>query len=615
MIDIQSPHALPVGTFVEGYRIEQVLGIGSFGIVYRATNKYFDAAFAIKEFLPSELACRVVGNRVTPLSQQTEESYTWALDRFIKEAKILWELGRPTPHPSIVRVVGFHEANGTAYMVMDYEDGEPLSSILRDSKTIPQTKLEAILGPLLDGLERIHAASVLHRDIKPANILIRRGGTPVLIDFGAARRTGAAGARSTMVAYTPDYAPPEQMTGAGEQGPWTDIYALGATLYHAVTGKVPTPPLARTHGSAHVGASKAASGHYHSMFLQAIDAAIEPRSSDRPQSIPAFRAMLPPSARREYADRTIIRPNLNGWENEAKPAQEFAFDRAETTSSPTRITKPQENSEQATHSSKAPKIKTSVIFGIGFALVVITVVITRKPEPKITREALLEQIKEITRVVDCSHLVPDLGRDLTLTVSGHVSDRESIRDLTRKLEGIASISNIDTRGIDVYERPFCEVVALLTLNQASNISDADRVHIDFNKIDGVYREGEQLVVHATATHVFDGYLYVDYFDSVGNVVHMLPSPVKPDNRVEAGSRITLGLENPEEHPEERYYTIVAPHGRNLIVAISTTAPLYSGQREETEKTSAYLVDLRLSLEKTKMQAEPIVAFNFIKTSE
>ncbi|MCU0970817.1 MAG: serine/threonine protein kinase, partial [Gammaproteobacteria bacterium] len=173
MSQTYAANALPVGTMIQEYRIVAVLGAGSFGIVYKAENVYLDEVVAIKEFLPSDLACRTEGTRVVPLSSATEEPYGWALRQFLKEAQILWDLARPARHPNIIRVSRFHEDNGTAYMVMDFEEGQSLSQVLDERGTLTEAELRTILDPLLDGLERVHAASVWHRDIKPGNILIR----------------------------------------------------------------------------------------------------------------------------------------------------------------------------------------------------------------------------------------------------------------------------------------------------------------------------------------------------------------------------------------------------------------------------------------------------------
>jgi serine/threonine protein kinase len=313
MNETHSQHALPIGTMVQEYRIVRILGSGSFGIVYVAENKYFEETVALKEFLPTDLACRPEGTRVSPLSSETEQSYRLALSKFLDEARTLRELGHPVPHRNIVRVRQFIEANDTAYMVMDYEEGRPLSRILDKRGTLPEEELKNILESLLDGLERVHEAKVWHRDVKPNNILIRPDGSPVLIDFGAARREVAGADRSVMSAFTPAYAALEQVYAAGRQGPWTDIYALGATLYRAVVGKKPTNASERfLQGAAYTPAIQAAQGNYSQAFLAAIDAALELKAKDRPQSIAEWRKQLEGIYQQDIpsVDDVTIEPNI-----------------------------------------------------------------------------------------------------------------------------------------------------------------------------------------------------------------------------------------------------------------------------------------------------------------
>lgn len=306
--------ALPFGSMIQEYRIKGVLGAGGFGIVYVAENTYLPEIVAIKEFLPNKLAQRIEGLTVSPASSDAKEVYKWGLSKFLNEARILWELGRPNPHPNIVRVSRFHEANGTAYMIMDFEKGEPLASILERERTLPEARLGAILYPLMDGLDKVHAKSVWHRDIKPANIIIRPDGSPVLIDFGAARWEVDGQAQSIMNAFTPDYAAPEQVYFKGQVGPWTDIYALGATLYRAVVGNAPPKPSQTSLGVDDEFASRARAQGYSQSLLLGIDAALEPNPDARPQDIAqwrecfeggvdAFSASVPSAS-----ERTRVRP-------------------------------------------------------------------------------------------------------------------------------------------------------------------------------------------------------------------------------------------------------------------------------------------------------------------
>ena len=227
--------ALAPGRSVGRYEILGVLGQGGFGITYRARDTQLDRDVALKEYLPVALAVRQDGASVLPRSTEVAEDFSWGRDRFIEEGRTLATLHEA---PSIVQVFDFLEENGTAYIVMELLSGETLGDrIAKNSKLSPQA-VDRMLWPLLDGLEQVHNAGFLHRDIKPANILLDDAGNPTLIDFGASRAAMAGRSVALTAIFTPGYAAAEQMTSA-KQGPWTDIYGLSATLYHAIAGKVP----------------------------------------------------------------------------------------------------------------------------------------------------------------------------------------------------------------------------------------------------------------------------------------------------------------------------------------------------------------------------------------
>lgn len=304
--------ALPIGAMIEEFRIVAILGTGSFGVVYQCDNTYLDESVAIKEFLPVDLAKRQPDGRIAPLSPATNDAFSWALDRFLQEAKTLWGLGRPIPHRNIVRVTRYRELSGSAYMFMEFERGQPLSALLEECGALPLQKLRAILEPLLDGLEKVHSSGILHRDIKPANILIRSDGSPVLIDFGSARYVTQSGERSVFATYTPLYAALEQHQDIGEQGPWTDIYGLGATLYRVVTGTPPRSASQRLLSDPQPPAAEVCRGDYPAAFLEAIDLACELEPAKRPQSVAQWRdLLLGPRSADIYAP-TVVRTTTGG---------------------------------------------------------------------------------------------------------------------------------------------------------------------------------------------------------------------------------------------------------------------------------------------------------------
>ncbi|MCC7412690.1 MAG: protein kinase [Gammaproteobacteria bacterium] len=270
------------------YVIERVIGQGGFGITYLATDTNLDRRVAIKEYLPMELAVREGDDSVYPATEKFGDRFQWGLDRFIAEARTLARFR----HPGIVRVLSVFEANKTAYMVMEYERGESLQEMLTRRHTLEEGELMNMLMPLLGGLSAIHEAGFIHRDIKPANILIRNDGSPVLIDFGSARQALGQQTRALTSVVSPGYAPYEQYySKSDKQGPWTDIYGLGATLYRAVSGRAPLDAIDRSEAilkaerDVIVGAEEVGSGRYSARFLKAIDHALQFRECDRPQSV------------------------------------------------------------------------------------------------------------------------------------------------------------------------------------------------------------------------------------------------------------------------------------------------------------------------------------------
>ena len=281
--------ALHSGFKLGKYELQAVLGQGGFGITYKAWDGELNRAVAIKEYLPSDVAVRIDGSTVRARSRNDQDSFQWGLERFLDEARAL---ARFDHSGAVVRVYDYMQANGTAYMVMALVEGEPLSALYRREAPLPEERLKSIVLPVLEGLEDVHRAGFLHRDIKPANILIRANGQPVLIDFGAARQALGEKSRSITSVFTPGYAPFEQYTSSGKQGPWTDIYALAATLYHGVTGKVPPQATDRIREDDMEPAIRAGGGRYSQPFLAAIDAGLEVFENRRPQSVVQWRAML-----------------------------------------------------------------------------------------------------------------------------------------------------------------------------------------------------------------------------------------------------------------------------------------------------------------------------------
>lgn len=287
----KDPHLrypLPTGTRVDHYVIREVIGAGGFGITYLAEHEGLGKLYAIKEYFPHEFSFRQ-GRSVRPTSA-SDGTYKWGLDRFLTEARALAKF----KHPAIVDVSSIFEANGTAYIVLNYEAGLDLAQWLKQLGRPPtQDELDRLLMPLLSALEEVHHNNMMHRDISPDNLLIRDDGRPVLIDFGSARESIRYRARALSAIVKHGYSPPEQYSSRPDlQGPWTDIYALSATLYRALTGKLPPEAPERMLQDDMAPLRDLVTGAYRPSFLDAIDQGLRLRIQERPQSVVEWRELL-----------------------------------------------------------------------------------------------------------------------------------------------------------------------------------------------------------------------------------------------------------------------------------------------------------------------------------
>ena len=307
-ISTQAPSdELQHGTKLSNYVIQSVLGRGAFGITYLAIDN-LDRKVAIKEYLPSGFSKRDNRHTVSPLTEDNQELFKYGLDCFLDEAKTVGKFN----HPNIVRVLAFFEENQTAYMVMEYEVGQDLKEYLKQDPNLSERRLLEIFCPINDGLIKVHENGYIHRDIKPANIYIREDNSPVLLDFGAARDVFNSKIDQLTRILTPGYAPYEQDNPSwADQGSWTDIYALGATLYYAMLDqriiaaqeratammlKTPDP---------YPTVTRQLSGRYSAHFLSAIDHALAFHPKDRPQSINEWNTELL-GINRSDEDKTAI---------------------------------------------------------------------------------------------------------------------------------------------------------------------------------------------------------------------------------------------------------------------------------------------------------------------
>ncbi len=282
------PTALPIGTKLQSgkYLIESVIGQGGFGITYKAKSTALGIPVVVKEFHPQ--GATRAGSSLRPPGTLTQQAFVEARDRFADEARVVAQLTYATPNPNIVRVYDVFTENETEYYAMEFLDGKPLSKVVETQGPFPEADVLTIATQLVSALSEVHAAGLLHRDIKPDNIMMVARGA-VLIDFGSARSIAAGGRQSIIV--TPGYAPLEQYASEAKRGPFTDVYALGGTLFYALTGQEPVPATDRASGVKQPTAREV-NGRISKGLSDSIDRAMRMKIDERPQTAAAFLADL-----------------------------------------------------------------------------------------------------------------------------------------------------------------------------------------------------------------------------------------------------------------------------------------------------------------------------------
>ena len=290
-LSTDAPAALPAGTRVAEFEVRRLLGSGGFGIVYLAWDHALEREVALKEYMPGTLAGRGEGLQVSVRSASTADTFALGLRSFINEARLLARFD----HPSLVKVYRFWEDNGTAYMVMPYYQGRTLRQV-RQGMVVPpgEGACRRVLDALLSALEALHREGVYHRDIAPDNILIGDDGLPVLLDFGAARRVLSDRTQALTSIMKPHYAPLEQYADANalRQGPWTDLYALGGTMYFLLTGQEPVAAASRALHDDLPRMAELRPRDCSPGFLAAIDWMLALKPRERPQSVHMLRDVI-----------------------------------------------------------------------------------------------------------------------------------------------------------------------------------------------------------------------------------------------------------------------------------------------------------------------------------
>jgi serine/threonine protein kinase len=302
--------ALPKGFMLHDYRIEKTLGGGGFSLVYLATDTRTEQAVAIKEYLPLDQARRLEDASVESISGEPSTTFRKGIKRFFDEAAALAKIN----HPNIVHVTDFFRANNTVYLVMDYERGKDLRAyIKRHSGKLSEKFIRRVFPQLLLGLWELHKNSLLHLDIKPANIYLRPGGRPLLLDFGAARMAMTDSKQAGPHTLTLGFAPLEQHRH-GEIGPWTDLYAIGATMWACMSGHAPPPATDRFVNDTLKPAVRTFARRYSKALLEAVDWCLRMDPAKRPQSVHELLDFLNRSwlqklenERSSYLERLLVR--------------------------------------------------------------------------------------------------------------------------------------------------------------------------------------------------------------------------------------------------------------------------------------------------------------------
>ena len=387
------PDALPALSRLHWYVLERVLGQGGFGITYLAKDTNLDQRVAIKEYLPVEVATRLPDTTVRARTEELKDRYRWGLERFIQEARTLARFD----HPNIVRVLSVFEFNNTAYMVMRFEEGATLSNLLDRRGTLPEAELLRLLLPVLGGLELVHGAGFIHRDIKPDNILISNDGRPVLLDFGSARQSlGMSNTLTILIA--PGYAPFEQYySDPSSQGPWTDIYGLGATCYRVICGRPPMDAVSRSKGilgstqEVMMPASVVGAGRYSGRILAAIDHALAFAEKDRPQTIAEWRRELVDEGAPQAAPSAVVVPTVLDQPRSRQPTM-VAAAQPQPTMVAAQPLSPERVAQPASGNAWKWALVAAAIVAVAVAVYVAT--ISRSDETQSKIAALEKQIRD-----------------------------------------------------------------------------------------------------------------------------------------------------------------------------------------------------------------------------
>lgn len=313
---------MPPDTVIGGYRVVRKLSAGGFGIVYLALDAEGQQV-AIKEYLPSSLASRSVGQLLPQVLPEKLSLYRLGLKSFFEEGRALAQIS----HGSVVSVLNFFRENETVYMVMNYLEGATLQDFiitardLKKEKVFRESTIRSLFDEILRGLRIVHQHKMLHLDIKPANIFITDDNRAVMIDFGAAREVLSKEGNFIRPMYTPGFAAPEMYQRDSSMGPWTDIYAIGACIYASMQGYPPNDAPQRQEKDRLTLALSRLRGVYSDNLIEVVEWCMSLDPLSRPQSIFALQKELSRESERRYTKLTVgekVRMQFEGMVTDTK---------------------------------------------------------------------------------------------------------------------------------------------------------------------------------------------------------------------------------------------------------------------------------------------------------
>jgi len=618
---------LPPGTRLHSFIIGAPLGRGGVGIVYAAEHEILHETFAIKEFLPNDLARRVAGNRVAALPGK-EKAYAALRRKFLEEGQTLVQLARPHPHPNLVQVTdAFHE-NDTVYLCMRFERGQSLDALVESRGPLGESELMALLLPLLDGLEYAHAHRVWHRDIKPSNILVREDGTPLLIDFGAAHRDRADGVVSVIAQYTPNFAASEQVYG-GTQGPWTDIYCLAATLYYVVTGHPPPSRLRPGWRSQCPGYSR--------RFLDALEAGLQFDPERRPETVASWRSLF--MASEDDPGLISQRPSDPEEQKTQVLDQDVLIQRpSQGTSGVTTVLSGLEPAlgpaAEQRHPQPASRSRRWIwVAGLSVPLLLGGLVVGSlmdhwlNPSPERPTSLSVESSSDIMRFgerldlagLECAHVKLFPIGERAIGLSGYLRDAQQLTALLERVRTLAPGLEVERREL-AFASPFCDLLGVTNALAPASDRYPGMPIVRFNNPDRIYQEDQYLALDVFNPGAKGGYLYLDFIDSDHQVVHLFPSMALPDNFIPPGSLRQIGARDDAACAREpdACFVISRPHGNNLILALWSETPILPGWRSpQSEPLIGYLAVLRTALDSQPISSssQRAISYHFFTTTD